>query len=162
MVDKVEWATTPSAGGPPAEANVTFKDIGKTPAVEVRKFIALRRFRPLSKSDPEGTEKLVAFLESAFSNLGKQSQAPEKYAAKIRSDIAPNVPQFSTATDTDRPPLTNQDIKDLAQSALAFFFVGIFQYTDGFKGTYETQSCYIFWGTDLRLWHLCDAHNIIE
>jgi hypothetical protein len=37
MVDKVEWATTPSAGGPPAEANVTFKDIGKTPAVKVRK-----------------------------------------------------------------------------------------------------------------------------
>jgi hypothetical protein len=124
----------------------------------VRLYLALVRFNPST------IERFATFSEDAFAKLRRRSEIYGKYERLVRHDEAPNVAAFSTATDTNPTPLSAQDLDDLRTGALAFFAMGLFQYSDAFKGSYETQFCYYFFGGNQRdlPWHICDSHNTIQ
>jgi len=120
VVDKVEWSNPPSVYAR-ATVNVTFRDIGKTPAIKVRSSIELRRYKPT-----DDVRDLVKFLEGVVIGLRQQFDTSQRYAGLIRLDLAPTVAQFATIKDKDERALSAQDIRDLAKSDLVFYAVGIF------------------------------------
>lgn len=141
----------------PIIANVVFRDIGKTPAINAVWSLDLLPYR--AKTRPG----FLGFVETAFTKLRKRhTTTMEQHAAEIRRDISP------TATTTFSPeqsrPLLAPEMADLTKGDGSFILlsIGIVNYTDGFKGNYETEFCYFFVGSDPRVWHLCDSHNTIK
>jgi hypothetical protein len=142
-------------------ANVTFRDIGRTPATRIRRQIALLRYRPI-RVRAKAIEKLVAFVQVNFEILGHKldEAATEEYSALVREDLAPNGSNFSTAEIKE--PLLATELPELQEGSLTLFYIGVLRYTDAYKGSYETQFCYFYFGTDPKVWHICDSHNTIK
>jgi len=139
-----------------AQANVILKDIGKTPAASAIWFIDLLPYR--AKTRPG----FLSFVETSFANVRKRrDETISKHAGELRRDIAPTAAAFTTE---ESRPLLAPEFADLVKGDGSFVLlsVGIVNYTDGFNGTYETEFCYFFAGSDPKVWHLCDAHNTIK
>ena len=79
----------------------------------------------------------------------------------MRRDIAPTATAFSTE---ESRPLLAAELGDLTKGDGSFILlsIGVVNYTDAFKGTYETEFCYFFAGPDPKVWHICDNHNVIN
>jgi hypothetical protein len=77
----------------------------------------------------------------------------------VREDLAPNAAVFSTRELT--PPLLQGELPELTTGELTLFLIGITRYSDAYSGSYETQFCYIYYGSP-GIWHNCDAHNFIK
>jgi hypothetical protein len=138
------------------QANVILKDIGKTPATNAVWFVDLLPFRAKTRSE------FLAFIESSFGNLHKRrDDTIKQHPGEMRRDIAPAAPAFSTE---ESRPLLAPEMADLVKGDGSFILlsVGVVNYTDGFKGAYETEFCYFFTGMDPKVWHLCDSHNVIK
>jgi len=159
VTDIPEFVIGPTAPGK-TSANITFRNIGRTPAIRIKSQIALLRFHP-SKT-PAGIQKIVNFMEASYRRLlhALDLAAAEEYAGKAREDLAPNASMFSTAELKE--PLLVTEMPLLQTSDLTLFYVGVVRYSDGYKGNYETMFCYFYFGTDPRTWHICDNHNIIK
>lgn len=157
VTDIPQFLEPPAANGKTIRANVTFKDIGRTPALNDVNYVNLLRYRAT-----KSTDKFVAFLERSFADLRKKvaNQEGAKYGRLARRDVAPTATIFTTAEDTT--PLSVQEVPELEKGTLTLFFVGIAKYTDAFDESYETEFCYFYFGTDPRTWHICDSHNIIK
>jgi len=144
----------PAPNDHPVRANVTFKDIGRTPAIKVVTAIALLRFRGRT------VDTYFTFIEGVFADLRKKIEGDKgKYGSFARRDLAPQDTSFSTA---EISPLSAQEMLDIGKSSLVLVYVGISAYTDSFGERYETEFCYQYFGTDPRTWHICDSHNTIK
>lgn len=162
IAESPEFVVQPAAPGGVPSANVTFKNIGRTPAVRMKSQIALLRFYP-AKLTPKGTEKIVRFMQDNFQVLENAIALGDKgkYSELIREDLAPNATTFSTATLAE--PITAEDIFKLQKGGLmTLFYIGVVKYTDAYNGSYETEFCFFYFGTDPKTWHICDNHNIIQ
>lgn len=161
VADIPEFVVSPIAPGK-IRASVTFKNIGRTPAIKIKLQIALLRLYPAKRETPGGVEKFIAFMEASYQHLLHKldASATEKYAEMARQDLAPNASQFSTAEL--KGPLSATEIPLLQTSDLTLFYIGVVRYTDAYKGSYETMFCYFYFGNDPRTWHICDNHNIIK
>lgn len=162
VAEMPEFVVLPTVAGTGTSANITFKSIGKTPAIRMKSQIALLRFHPLKKT-PRGTEKVVRFMQDNFQILEDKIDAgnKEKYSDLARQDLAPNATRFSTANLEE--PITAQEIADLQKGELLLlFYIGVVRYTDAYNGSYETQFCYFYLGTEVKTWHICDNHNVIK
>jgi hypothetical protein len=138
------------------QANVVFKDIGKTPATNAVWFVDLLPYRAETRAG------FLSFLETSFVNLRKRrDETIRTHAGEMRRDISPTTTTFSTQ---EARPLLAREMDDLTKGDGSFILlsIGIVNYTDGFNGAYETEFCYFFAGPDTRVWHLCDAHNTIK
>jgi hypothetical protein len=156
----------PQFANPPAanvdiNANVTLKNIGKTPARVVLWNAKLVKFESGPRT-PEGFEHVRVFIASVFDDLRKKNAAAvaEATAKGAETDVAPNATLFNTSSETLSPPefslLQHGDGKE------ALFLVGTISYTDNFEGVYQTEFCWVYWGTDPKIWHICDNHNTIR
>jgi hypothetical protein len=151
-----QFAQPPNTAGIPVSANVVFKDIGKTPAIETVWFVDLLPYRATNRAN------YLEFVENAFADLRKRRDATVKeHATEIGRDIAPAATTFSTENSR---ALSGPEMTDIAKGDGSFILlsVGIVNYTDAFGGSYETEFCYFFAGSDPRVWHICDAHNTIR
>jgi len=151
-----QFAQPPNTAGIPVSANVVFKDIGKTPAIKTVWFVDLLPYRATNRAN------YLEFVENAFADLRKSGDATIKeHAAEIGRDIAPAATTFSTENSR---ALSGPEMIDIAKGDGSFILlsVGIVNYTDAFGGSYETEFCYFFAGSDPRVWHICDAHNTIR
>jgi hypothetical protein len=153
------FAVSPTIPGP-ASSNITIKNIGKTPAVRMMSAIVLIRHKA-QKITPGAINKISAFLEGNFQELTRQldTAIPNKYAELVRQDLAPNAAVFSTREL--KPPLSLEEIPELAPGELTLFLIGVTRYSDAYSGNYETQFCYIYYGSP-GIWHNCDSHNFIK
>ena len=162
IAESPEFVVQPNEPGSVPSANITFKNLGRTPAIRMKSQIALLRFYPGQKT-PKGIKRIVGFMQANFQILENRIALgeKEKYSELAREDIAPNATRFSTATLEG--PITAEDIPKLQKGGLtSLFYIGVVKYTDAFSGSYETQFCYLYFGTDPRTWHICDNHNIIK
>ena len=147
------------------EADITFKNIGKTPAFRIVENVALVKFYPASQT-AAGHEKLKRFLIESFTNLENKNTALIKEISTapaildVRQDLAPTATMFTTSHDP--VILSEADFKALRTSGVALFYIGIAAYRDSFGNDYETQVCRMYFGNDFRIWHICDTHNTIK
>ena len=159
MFGTPEFQRPPAADGKTIRVNITFKNIGKTPAVRSSTLIHLIRFFP-GKQDPAGFDKLFNFLEAAFADLRREASVPQRYASASRQDLAPNATFFSSVENTTA--FSAKELAELTTGDMALYCIARTVYADAFKNDYETEACNIYWGTDYRIWHICDSHNIIK
>jgi hypothetical protein len=102
------------------------------------------------------------FIDGLFAEMSNHidAQDREKDAPLIRRDLAPSETSFTTLTLPQL--LSTGSIPKLQEGGLFLYFVGLVKYTDAYGGSYRTDSCYIFFGTDTRTWHFCGLHNRID
>lgn len=104
IIDAPYFVGTLVADRPVPAVNQFARDIGKAPASKVRRFIALHRFRASPISDPNGINRLVVFLDQAFTDLRKKADTKERFEPLIRTDMAPNLPRSpALRTRINRP-----------------------------------------------------------
>jgi len=150
----------------PIRANVTIRNIGKTPANSYQWTVELKEFRPEPKGSPNGVKKLTTFFSSMFFEIEKTNKRSEQEIRQLNSewggqDLAPNATAFTTNHDVVLGARDVADLKD-GSAKLALFYVGQVIYSDSFKTAYKTDFCWIYWGTDPTTWHICDTHNTIH
>ena len=151
-----QFVVPPNAAGKPIEANVVLRDIGRTPAINAVWFVDLLPYA--AKTRPE----YLRFLENSYVNLRKRQETTiEKHAAEMARDIAPTAATFSSENTRALSALEMTDLEK-ADGSFILLSVGIVSYTDALKGSYETEFCYYFVGTDPKVWHICDSHNTIR
>ena len=166
IADTPVFVRSPAVDQKPIEVNISFKNLGRTPAIKRRIELDLLRFRAVRKTndpakDAPGIERYFRFIEAAFESLNKRANNPGgKYGPLAREDIAPGALPFSTAIN--ETAMTTDELRDLQEGGLAIFLVGISRYTDGFYGKYQTDFCWFYFGPDPKMWHICDSHNVIK
>lgn len=138
--------------GPTADkqvsTNLTFKNIGKTPATE------LQVFRRLVVMGPQpSTQALIAVIEKQFSE-----GYPVK-REKTNQDLAPGVDFFTTA---EGPTLTKTDVDSLRTAAKVIYVFGAVLYADSFGNQHRTEFSYEFFGDDKNVWHISSVHNVMR
>jgi len=155
----------PPTASSPIKANITFKNIGKTPAFRMVWNIALLKFTAEPNS---GHQKLRNFLTRNYAELADKNTAAIKelstFSPKLRVelDLAPQATVFST--NQEPPVVLSGDELSVLQKAggVALFYIGVVNYRDSFGDEYETTFCDLYFGTDPRVWHICDSNNTIK
>lgn len=143
------------------QANITFKNIGRTPALKYLVNVTLLRYDPSPKGS-RGQARFKRFLNSAFNELKSEDTVGRKEidASPTEQDIAPNGTQFSTNQNVIVIP--TKEFPRITTSDITLFYVGVASYTDAFGGKYRTEFCYFYFGTNPSTWHICDAYNTIQ
>ncbi len=151
----------PLAINVPVQANVTIKNIGKTPALKILWNVRLVKHRGGPKT-PKGYAEFKVFINSAFDDLHKENAIGRKEGAEkgAEQDLAPSATMFTTTQNAIN--LSANELADLQISKITLFYVGVISYTDSFGTSYETQFCAFYFGVDPRIWHICDNHNTIQ
>jgi hypothetical protein len=143
-------------------ANIKFRNIGRTPAIKVRSAYKLARHIPINVQEtPGGADRLVAFWERNFTQLGHELDEIDthRFHEIIRNDLAPTADTFSSPF---LDGLTPTEIQEIATENLIIYLFAVVRYTDSFGNRYESEGCWMFLGNDTRVWHTCQAHNIIQ
>ena len=143
------------------QANITFKNIGRTPARKYGTNVLLLRFEP-GRNNKAGRAKLIRFMTSSFDQLEKKNAAlrNEIEVNAAEQDLAPNATIFST--NTNSTVVSTQDFPKITSGDITLFYIGIASYTDAFGGQYKTTFCYFYFGSAPQTWHICDSHNTIQ
>jgi hypothetical protein len=147
-------------------ANITFRDIGKSPALKCFANVTLNRYEPVKL---HGVEKLMKFANAEFAQLENANAAArddlEKHGAE--QDIAPNGTFYTSSQNAVR--ISAAEFPKVESGSLVLFFFGRIGYTDRFKITHHTEFCYYFWGDTpkpgpnaVEQWHICDFRNTIQ
>jgi len=151
-----QFVAPPNLAGKPIEANIVFKDIGRTPAINSVWSVDLLPYK--ARTRPE----YLSFLDNSFVSIRKRQETTvERHAAEMSRDIAPTATTF---TSENTRALSTSEMLDLGKGDGSFILlsIGIVSYTDAFKGGYETEFCYFYVGTDPKVWHICDSHNTVR
>jgi hypothetical protein len=146
------------------QANITFKNIGKTPATRTINNCNLLTYRVPSTSPQEQNRAFKSFLNSAFAALEQTDASTRKELyGPAEVDVAPGTTSFFTSRG--RVILSPVDFSLMGKEPnpqFALYFVCVASYTDAFGGNYETDFCEFYFGIDPKTWHICDAYNIIK
>ncbi len=140
--------------------NAQLDNIGHTPAINV---VHNENLIPYSG---KSREELLAFLTKQFTTISDKFRVrSEEVIGRgltdiARVDVAPNAPTWSTLVI--EPKLGEEDFENLQSGKTLLFYIGIVRYTDGFNMPYETQFCEFFYGTNPRVWHICQTNNTIK
>ena len=146
------------------QANMKFKNIGRTAARKYIVNVGLRRFDP--ETGEKGRAKLIQFLASSFDALEAQDANGRKEIEQfgIESDLAPNAGNFTTnvTSGAQSVVIPASELPKVGTGEIMLFYVGVVSYRDAFETSYKTEFCYIYFGTDIKTWHNCDSHNTIN
>lgn len=149
----------------PITANVTFKNVGRTPAVKEVGNVSLVPYHPLKKTDPQGLKNYISFIESEFGKLRAKNETGRKSFEKLKEisggqDVAPGGGFFVTNQETLL--LSAPELSLVRTGEITLFYIGIVTYTDPFEGSHKTEFCHQYFGTQPKIWHICDVHNTIR
>jgi hypothetical protein len=146
-------------------ANITFKNVGKTPAVKVISNVDMISFHPTDR------DALIAFVGEHFDTLKAEDRNGRREMREMsRLDIGHDIAPAGTYFITNQPALVlnARELKTLLldeqvpTGSIVIFFIGIVSYTDAFSKPYETQVCWFYFGSNINMWHICDSHNLIR
>jgi hypothetical protein len=141
------------AAGEKATANVSHKNIGKTPAVGVYVDSYLLPYNAANKS----RDDFRVWIASTYVPLWRGEAIPRHG----RKDVAPDDVRFTTASTKEA--LSGEDVAKITSTGeIIIFYVGIITYSDAYKGRYSTEFCWMFWGNDPKTWRICDSHNVVR
>lgn len=144
--------------------NITFKNIGRTPAIKYVMHGRVFRFDP-AKGD-EGRKLIKRTMWDAFGQLEKKDAIGRREVERVHaeSDVAPNGTVFITEPNTADDPviLGNDDLPKISNGLTVLFYIGVVSYTDSFGIKYKTEFCQAYLGDDPKIWHICDNHNTIQ
>jgi len=156
LIADVPAFVSPPAANQNIQVNLNLRNIGKTPATKVWWNLHLTPYRPTNR------EEFLKFLPPIFTDLEHKSEQGRKEIKDFpfEQDVAPNQPIFTTTQET--VVIDDKNFPDLQAGKLALFLNGVVSYTDSFKGSYQTDFCYYFVGSDPKVWHFCDAFNAIK
>lgn len=147
----------------PIKTNITYRNIGKTQAVKILVNLTLVEFHPARKGTHGGVEKFRRFIDSKVADLHRKDVRGREEILRdpdIEQDMAPQQSLFSTTSD--ELVLSKTDLSLVTTGELPLFCVGVISYTDRFNGSYATEFCYYFFGSDPKTWHVCDTKNTIR
>lgn len=143
-------------------ANITFKNIGKTPAVSMFKLVDMVPYH-----GTKDRNDYIKFITSTFVSLRKRNQTGrhELLTNQAREDLAPEATFFST----NKPiQLSETDLRlvlddaEKTRGSVSLFYVGIISYADSYGTDYDTEFCSFYFGSTLKTWHICDSNNVIK
>jgi hypothetical protein len=154
----------------PVCANIAFKNIGKTPAVQVVTHIQFLPFRGkliaklTSEERKKARSEYISFIESTFAKLRADDEKSRKEILQLTklsagSDVAPAKTFFVTSPEVS---VSGIDMPAVKTGEITLFYTGILSYIDSYGVTYRTEFCSSYFGADQRIWHICDAHNTIR
>jgi len=158
VVDGIPQFLTPLTANTPIHANITFKNIGKTPSMRLFGNVKLVKFR-----GTYGSKEFWQFITSSFDDLSRDDSNGRKELRETGAerDIAPNAPMFGTSQNAIM--LSDTELSDLQDSGtVILYYIGIVSYTDGSGADYKTELCQGYWGKDPQRWILCDRYNRIR
>jgi hypothetical protein len=147
----------------PIAANVTIRNIGKTPARKVIWNVNLLKFYGAALNDPTGVEKFNNFISAGFNDLSNKNARSRRSLAQYRteSDVAPNDTRFTTYHGPTK--LSAKDVGLIRiGDAVTLYYIGAVTYTDAYGMNYQTEFCNYYFGSDPTVWHVCDIHNTIK
>ena len=146
----------PTATDPTTKADVTFINIGKTPAFFVA---ASARIFPLAKpkTDAEFTKATDKIMAEVVSNAAKPDTAEE---IRARQDVAPQATLF--ITKQPRTPLSSGDVTQMLGEEKALVYLGLVDYRSVFGEQFRTEFCSYHFGRAEYPWHFCPTHNTIR
>jgi hypothetical protein len=129
------------------KANVTFKNIGRTPAREIVSRTHLFRYRPATERQD------AAFFVSKFDEMKRQILTRKKLLREFSTeqDLAPNGTFYST--NPDQVVVHASEFPDLVKSNFQVFYIGTVSYADSSDRIYETDFCYFYFGQNPVQWH---------
>lgn len=148
--------------------NVQIKNIGKTPAVQVRNYIRFfpRRDRLTTNMSPkeirDSRAAYISEIESGFSKMNAQDEVFRKKAKQFANlspgrDFAPTKGVLITSPEDF--VMEANDGPLLQTGELALYVIGESLYSDSYGNPYRTEYCYFYFGPYPKIWHLCDSHN---
>jgi hypothetical protein len=138
-------------------ANVSFTDVGKTPARSEYNFGFIRVYR-----GPREDRLLIKFIEEIYAEL--DSSARKHANGAYRQDLAPQQ-QSPFVTVRSKDNLSAKDVGNIRSGTggnSAIVLAGFVNYTDAFGILYRTDFCWFFFGEDITTWHFCAVHNTIR
>jgi hypothetical protein len=164
VVDGSPQFLEPPTVNRPIAANVTIKNIGKTPAFRFIGVAEIVKFRPTSEKPVNKELELIKFLKSSFREAEQAGANARRVATKFggKRDLAPGAPTFTTAIATAQDQLTATDKILLERGDVRLYNLGLLTYYDSFGNRYETEYCHYFSGTNPQLWHICESNNEIR
>jgi hypothetical protein len=146
---KVELTAAPAAGQP-LSINITFKNIGKSPAQSAN---AYRNFGLIS-IDPNNEAIAKAQMETLFKNAKRKM-------IRSKTQTVPPGEDFFTSTQ-ESLILTAHDIDLIQQGQSELVAVGGAVYEDVFGKSHETEVCRVIVNKPLTVWHYCAIHNAMR
>jgi hypothetical protein len=150
--------------GDDIKANVTYKNIGKTAAVNVIDVQDMKSFHA-TKSIAD----VQHFTDAIFMGFEERIRSDRAKMARFRGagrDVAPEQTFF--ATNDDGFSLNQTDTRAVLDTApktrgsVVIFYLGLVNYFDVYGRSYSTEFCTFFFGNNLQTWHACDYHNAIK
>jgi hypothetical protein len=153
---------TSIAGNQDISANVTFINLGVTPA---RKTVRNVKMEAFQTSD---VKALIKFMDGLFAELRNRDTKARREVNSIPNageDIAPKATEFSTSEPIRLSP---QDVLKLRTPSVSdtrnelLFYAGVISYFDSYHFLYKTEFCYYYAGDNLAVWHICDNHNTMQ
>ena len=144
--------------GNQVQANITVKNIGRTPAMKYLLYIELTRYE--APADDK-KKRVVAFLDGKFRSFHERALKGRIKLSLLREeeDIAPSNTQFAT---TNPIAIDGQQAEKLADGRLVLYYLGLISYSDSFGNQYFTEFCSFYFGANTKLWHACDLHSTIN
>jgi hypothetical protein len=148
--------------------NLTFKNIGKTPAVQ-----HLEAFHLLLYRAPQGSQKIKTvavrkFLDGWFVKVRKQCEVAREGLTEDTAghgeDLAPNDTVFSTSQDDIS--LSKEDFGKMSAAAknpdVVLLVLGVVVYRDVWGISHETDVCRMYAGGIPTIWGHCGAYNVVQ
>jgi hypothetical protein len=146
MMDTKADLSEPLIPGHEIFVNITFKNVGKSPAQN------LRIYRKYGLIEITGREQdAMTRIEALFTAARKSIEQPHDQTIPPTGDLFTTVQNHIKPTKEQIDLITNQHLELAVISGVVYY--------DIFGGLHETQSCRILIGPDLRVWHLCETHN---
>jgi len=149
-------------------ANITFKNIGKTPALKQLSFARLVQFVVDRKqTNSKRAKSLRQVVVGVFDKFHEEEKMARKIIEKLpiaENDVAPG--EDFWASSQDNIVLSETEFKELTESntdpSRILFFMALVTYTDAFATPYQTEICWFFAGSNPALWHRCDVYHRIK
>jgi hypothetical protein len=159
VIQDLAFADKPPSAGYPIYANISLRNIGKTPALMIVNNVKLLRYD--GSGGDNGRKQWADFLNASFEALESKSKAGTEERRRLGSDqdLAPNEISFTTSNPVIIP---KEDFSQLATNQATLVFIGVITYTDEYEATHVTEFCNYYFGADPRIWHSCDSRNTIR
>jgi hypothetical protein len=144
--------------------NISFKNVGKTPAKYVAGVHRLSPYRGVSPSlsRKENSVQLMVFVEQQFKELNAEADGIYWSVATNHIDVAPD--QHSPFQTIElSSPMFAEDIARMNSEETILVWVGVERYRDSLGKLYQTDFCSFHTGHDSPdVWHYCGTHNTID
>lgn len=146
-------------------ANLTLKNIGRTPVIKQWTWIVLDKYQSPKATAEAKRMALRKFLADHFSEMRQRERAFRQEVASLpeaEDDLAPQAEMF--VSNSSGVVLTTPEFDEIRkpETSVILYLMTLSTYSDVFSHSYETQTCWFYIGSDPKTWHRCQSYNVIR